>query len=35
VLQKCGLAFERFVIMEHAPQWLFRTRALAGSANGV
>jgi len=26
VLRKCGLVFDRFVTMEDAPQWLFRTR---------
>lgn len=31
VLQKCGMAFDRFVLMEHAPQWLFRTRAPAAA----
>jgi len=29
VLRKCGLVFDRFVTMESAPQWLFRTRAPA------
>ena len=28
VLRKCGLVFDRFVTMEDASQWLFRTRAL-------